>query len=66
MEDPNLESNSDILILSQDDKKLPWKKSLNEYLGEEIITQRRVSLNDLKNLWSKDFECLPLLQSSNQ
>ncbi|MHA2008539.1 MAG: MBL fold metallo-hydrolase [Promethearchaeota archaeon] len=53
MKDPNIESNKNILILSQDDTKLPWKRRLNELLGDKAMIERRISLNDLKSLEGK-------------
>ncbi|MBY8992191.1 MAG: hypothetical protein KGD58_15710 [Candidatus Lokiarchaeota archaeon] len=55
MKDPNIEADKDILILSQDDTKLPWKKSLNELLGKSEMTPRRISIDDLKTLEGKFF-----------
>jgi ribonuclease J len=55
LKDPNIELNEDILILSQDDVKLPWKKSLNEMLGGNDMTQRRITLNDLGKLEGQFF-----------
>ncbi|MHA2269329.1 MAG: MBL fold metallo-hydrolase [Promethearchaeota archaeon] len=50
MKDPNIEENDEILILSQDDKHLPWKGELNELFESIDISKRLLHLGDLKNL----------------
>ena len=50
MKDPNIEINKDILILSHDEAKLPWKKGLYDLLERDDMKQRRITLEDLKNL----------------
>lgn len=50
MKDPNIMENENILILSQDNIKLPWKKSLNQELAGIDMSQRRISLEDLRVL----------------
>ena len=55
MKDPNIEINKDILILSHDEAKLPWKKGLYDLLERDDMKQRRITLEDLKNLEGKFF-----------
>jgi ribonuclease J len=50
MKNPNIEENEDILLLSQDDKNLPWKRELNKFLGRINATKRLINLGDLKKL----------------
>ncbi|MFX1376198.1 MAG: MBL fold metallo-hydrolase [Promethearchaeota archaeon] len=55
MKDPNIQFNRNIFILSQDNAKLPWKKDLDELLERNDIAQRRLNLDDLKNLKGQFF-----------
>ncbi len=50
MKDPNIEENEDILILSHNDKHLPWKRELNEFLERIDSTKRLINLGELKKL----------------
>ncbi|MFW9782888.1 MAG: MBL fold metallo-hydrolase [Candidatus Heimdallarchaeota archaeon] len=50
MKDPNIMENENILILSQDNTKLPWKKSLNQEFAGIDMSQRRIRLEDLRVL----------------
>ncbi|MFX1427564.1 MAG: MBL fold metallo-hydrolase RNA specificity domain-containing protein, partial [Promethearchaeota archaeon] len=55
MKDPDIEISKNILILSQDDTNLPWKRRLNEFLRGEDMKERRLTLANLRTLEGQFF-----------